>query len=88
MNLPNPHDPSVRAALATLHQLRGFSPTDRQLILLDALLSAPCPPNDQDSGADRLTVPAGSFPLPLDRNSGYPAHVVCSTLPSFHETLR
>lgn len=85
---PNPHDSSVRAALATLHRLRGFSPTARQPTLFDALLGAPCPPNDQDSGADRLTLPAGSFPLPLDRNSGYPAHVVCSTLPSFHETLR
>ena len=61
MNLPNTHDASVRAALATLHPLRGFSPTDRQYELYDALLSAPCPPNDHDSGADRLSLPSAAL---------------------------
>ncbi len=59
MNLPNAQDASVRAALATLHPLRGFSPTDRQQELYDALLSAPCPPDDDDSGADRINLPTG-----------------------------
>ena len=88
MTLPNPLEHPALAALAVLHGDRGFSPTERQRTLYTSLLSAPCPPDDQDSGADRLILPAGSFPFPLDRNSGYPAHVVCLTLPSFHETLR
>ena len=61
MNLPNTQESSVRAALATLHQLRGFSPTDRQLSLLNALLSAPCPPDNNDSGADRLSLPSAAL---------------------------
>jgi len=65
MNLPNTQDSSVRAALATLHPLRGFSPTDRQYELYDALLSAPCPPDNEDSGADRITLPGGSDRLTL-----------------------
>ena len=88
MTLPNTSNRFSLAALAALHGDRGFSPTERQRTLYKSLLSAPCPPDDHDSGADRLTLPTGSFPFPLDRNSGYPAHVVCSTLPSFHETLR
>lgn len=88
MTLPNPLKHPALAALAVLHDDRHFSPTDRQRTFYTSLLSAPCPPDDQDSGADRLTLPACSFPFPLDRKSGYPAHVVCSTLPSFHETLR
>lgn len=42
--------------ITELHEYRKFSPTDRQLELYDALLSAPCPPDDDSSGADRLTL--------------------------------
>jgi len=59
MNLPNTQDASVRAALATLHPLRGFSPTDRQRTLFDALLSAPCPTDVHYSGAARLRLSGG-----------------------------
>ena len=57
MTLPNTSNRFSLAALGALHGDRGFSPTDRQLAPFDALLGAPCPPNDHNSGADRLTLP-------------------------------
>ena len=59
MTLPNPHEHPALAALAVLQSDRGFSPTDRQRQLYISLLSAPCPPDNEDSGADRLTLPGG-----------------------------
>lgn len=60
MTLPNPLEHPALAALAVLHGDRGFSPTERQRTLNKSLLSAPCPPDDQYSGADRLTLPGGA----------------------------
>lgn len=59
------HDARQLAILGLFHGERGFSPTDRQYELYEALLSAPCPPDDHDSGADRLTLPGGGDRLTL-----------------------
>ncbi len=81
MTLPNPLERPALAALAVLHDDRGFSPTDRQRTLYTSLLSAPCPPNDHDSGADRLTLPGGAVDAAqedttqmrrLEPTNGYP----------------
>ncbi|MDE2966514.1 MAG: phage terminase large subunit [Chloroflexota bacterium] len=63
-NHPNPDGPLL-GVLGRLHGERGFFPTDRQLELYEALLSAPCPPESQNSGADRLTLPNGGDRLTL-----------------------
>ena len=55
-NRPNPADRQLRGVVEQLHAERRFSPTDRQRLLYDALFSAPCPPDDHDFGADRLTL--------------------------------
>ena len=53
----NPNEPSQQLlAIELLHSGRDFSPTDRQRQLYQALLSAPCPPPDQNPGPDRLTL--------------------------------
>ena len=66
MTLPNPLEHAALADLAVLHDDRGFSPIDRQRTLYKSLLSGPCPPDDQYSGADRLTLPG------LEPTNGYP----------------
>ena len=65
MTLPNTSNRFSLAALAALHSDRGFSPTERQRTLYTSLLSAPCPPDDDDSGADRLTLSSGADRLTL-----------------------
>ena len=60
MTLPNTSNRFSLAALAVLHGDRGFSPTERQRTLYTSLLSAPCPPVNDDSGADRLTLPGAA----------------------------
>ncbi len=55
-NLRNPDLAQQLAALRLLHRARRFFPTARQRELYEALLSAPCPPDDPNAGADRLTL--------------------------------
>ena len=59
MNLPNTPDAERLVLIDQLQRGRGFFPTDRQRDLYNALLSAPCPPESQNSGADHLTLPRG-----------------------------
>ncbi len=52
-NLHNPHTSQQLGQIRLLHGDRRFFPTARQLELYQALLDAPCPPDDSEPGADR-----------------------------------
>lgn len=57
MNLPDTRDTHARAAPATPLAARRFFPRRPATPHSQPLLSAPCPADDQDVGADQFSLP-------------------------------
>ena len=57
MNLPDTRDTHARAAPATPLAARRFFPHRPATPHSQPLLSAPCPADDQDVGADQFSLP-------------------------------